>query len=75
MIIKEGIRIRLYESLETACNLSNGRVYIDRSKGNDYNISGKFLEVVSQSVSTNDDGSVDLHIFVDKSTKIRSFIK
>lgn len=42
LIIKENIRSRLYESIETACKLSNGKVLIDVVGQNEFLMSEKY---------------------------------
>ena len=39
LVIKDGIRSRLYESIETACNLSKGRVYVEVIGGTNFMMS------------------------------------
>ena len=42
LVIKEGIRSRLYESIETASKKANGRVYIDVINGEGFMMSEKY---------------------------------
>ena len=42
LVIKDGIRTRLFESLETSCRLSNGKVIIDVIDGDEILLSEKF---------------------------------
>ena len=42
IVIKDGIRSRLYDSIETTCKLSNGKVEIDVIGGDDFVMSEKY---------------------------------
>ena len=42
LVVKDGIRGRLFSSLETACNLSHGKVIIDKLDGEDIVLSEKY---------------------------------
>ena len=66
---KVGFRLRVGDEEETLVvyDLKTNKVSIDRSRSGII-ISNKFAEVNEQQASQNADGSVDLHIFVDKSS-------
>jgi len=66
---KVGFQVRAGEGEQTRVvyDLETQSLSIDRSRSGVI-ISGKFAEVMSQYVTANDDGSVDLHIFVDKAS-------
>ncbi|SEA83284.1 fructan beta-fructosidase [Pseudobutyrivibrio sp. ACV-2] len=66
---KVGFKLRKGADEETvvAYDLASQKLYIDRSKSGII-ISGKFAEVCSQDMSLNEDGTVDLHIYVDKAS-------
>ena len=66
---KVGFKVRTGEGEETLVvyDLETQTLSIDRSRSGAI-ISGKFAEVTSQNVTRNADGSVDLHIYVDKAS-------
>ncbi|MBQ7147907.1 MAG: GH32 C-terminal domain-containing protein [Pseudobutyrivibrio sp.] len=66
---KVGFKLRKSANEETivAYDLESQKLYIDRSKSGVI-ISGKFAEVCAQNMSLNEDGTVDLHIYVDKAS-------
>ena len=66
---KVGFKVRTGENQETLVvyDLEEQRLSLDRSRSGVI-ISGKFAEVDSQHVTVNPDGSVDLHIYVDKAS-------
>ena len=66
---KVGFKVRTGEGEETLVvyDLEGQTLSIDRSRSGVI-ISGKFAEVASQYVTRNADGSVDLHIYVDKAS-------
>ena len=66
---KVGFRLRTGEGEETLVvyDLENEQISIDRSRSGII-ISGEFAKVYGQHVSRNTDGSVDLHVYVDKSS-------
>ena len=66
---KVGFKVRTGEGEETRIvyDLEAQNLSIDRSSSGVY-ISSKFAEVTSQNVTVNDDGSVDMHIYVDKAS-------
>ena len=66
---KVGFKVRTGEGQETLIvyDLEEQRLSIDRSRSGVI-ISGRFAEVASQNVTQNADGSVDLHIYVDKAS-------
>ena len=66
---KVGFRVRTGEGEETLIvyDLQTQTLSIDRSRSGVI-ISGKFAEVTSQHVTQHADGSVDLHIYVDKAS-------
>lgn len=66
---KVGFRLRTGEKEETLVlyDLENDTISIDRSKSGTI-ISEKFAEVTSQTVKRNEDGTVDLHIYVDRAS-------
>ena len=66
---KVGFKVRTGEGEQTLVvyDLENQKLTLDRSRSGII-ISGKFAEAESQYVTANADGSVDLHIYVDKSS-------
>ena len=66
---KVGFRVRTGEGEETRIvyDLESQSLSIDRSRSGVI-ISSKFAEVTSQHVTANADGTVDLHIYVDKAS-------
>ena len=66
---KVGFKVRTGEDEETLVvyDLEAQKLSIDRSNSGVI-ISGKFAEVTSQNVAKNADGTVDLHIYVDKAS-------
>ena len=66
---KVGFKVRTGEDEETLVvyDLQEQRLSIDRSSSGVI-ISGKFAEVTSQNVTKHADGTVDLHIYVDKAS-------
>ncbi|MBQ4550387.1 MAG: GH32 C-terminal domain-containing protein [Oscillospiraceae bacterium] len=66
---KVGFKVRTGEGEETLIvyDLESQSLSIDRSRSGVI-ISGKFAEVTSQNVTVNEDGTVDLHIYVDKAS-------
>ena len=65
---KVGFKLRVGEdeSTDIMYDIANETMSIDRSKSG-IQISGKFSEVDRQKVTPNDDGSITMHIFMDKS--------
>ena len=66
---KVGFKVRTGEGEETLVvyDLETQRLSIDRSRSGVI-VSSKFAEVDSQNVTENADGTVDLHIYVDKAS-------
>lgn len=68
---KVGFRLRSNqkgtEYTDVIYDIEKGKLSIDRSKSG-VNISGKFAEINSQEVTKNEDGTIDLHVYVDKSS-------
>ncbi len=66
---KVGFKLRTDGSEETVVvyDLETKKIAIDRSKSG-IMVSGGFGDPVSQTVEPNDDGSVDLHIYVDRAS-------
>ncbi|MDF9825625.1 fructan beta-fructosidase [Breznakia sp. PF5-3] len=64
-----GFKARTGNNQETVVkyNFETQKITIDRSKSGAYP-TAKFLEVDEQRVKVNDDGSIDLHIYVDKAS-------
>ncbi len=66
---KVGFKLRKGSNEETivAYDFNDQKLYIDRSNSGVI-ISNRFSEVCSQNMSLKEDGSLDLHIFVDKAS-------
>ena len=66
---KVGFKLRTGDNEETivAYDLNEETLSLDRSKSGTI-ISNKFAEVDSQAVTKNEDGSIDLHIYVDRAS-------
>ncbi len=66
---KVGFKVRKGENEETIVgyDFAANKLYIDRSNSGII-LSNKFKEVCSQDMKTNEDGSIDLHIYVDKAS-------
>ena len=64
---KVGFKVRTGEGEETLVvyDLETQKLSLDRSNSGII-ISSKFAETTSQNVTVNDDGSIDMHIYVDK---------
>ena len=67
---KVGFRLRTGEGQETLVlyNVTEKRLSIDRSNSGIRINDNKFIEVYGQHMEQNEDGSVDLHIYVDRSS-------
>ena len=65
-----GFKVRTGYDQETVVkyNLKNKQLTIDRLKSGVIVVEGERLNVCSQNVKLNDDGSIDLHIYVDRSS-------
>lgn len=66
---KVGFKLRKSGSEETivAYDIENQKLYIDRSNSGII-LSGKFGEICAQDMERNEDGSITLHIYVDKAS-------
>ncbi len=66
---KVGFKVRKGEKEETIVgyDLEANKLYIDRSNSGII-LTNKFKEVCSQDMKTNKDGSIDLHIYVDRAS-------